>query len=99
MIDLSKKPSCNPIGLCGSVLQRYDGNRPIWEIFIFVPTCDIDPTCRVQRARVPRFSILKRNQLKAKQTGLVNSNWPQISKNNVPRPLEGLCFELWVEAD
>ena len=39
MIDLSNKPSCDPIGSSGSFLQRSDGNRPT---FIFVPTCGID---------------------------------------------------------
>ena len=54
---------------------------------------------RVQRARVPRFSNLKRIQPKAKKTSLLNYNLPQFSQNDVPQPLEGLYFELSAEAD
>ena len=49
MTDLSNKVSCDPIGSSGSFLQRSDGNRPIWESFIFVPTCGV-PLDQLEKA-------------------------------------------------
>ena len=60
MTDLSNKVSCDPIGSSGSFLQRSDGNRPIWESFIFVPTWTVYPFTQI----LPGYFIPKFNSRK-----------------------------------